>query len=467
MSGTSSLLSPVSNCPWKHCSALVAVSKRSFAVSSHSSPISAALEPSISSLVRSFSSVVPPTATATATATAAEDKSGQTARYAELIREIKTDLIEADVNHDGKIDAEELKIILRKHNTVFSDREILELSDLFYMGKGGAGVSHEDFLRGIAHVMKHDETAPGGGNGDEINEVEAANAAMHRRMETHTHPLGLGNCATEYMYGKNRGVYTPEELDVKLTHVEPVTTTDKVALFATRVVRFCFDTVSLWKFGDITKDKILRRVIFLETVAAIPGFVAAMVRHFKSVRTFTRDGGMLQMFLDEANNERMHLLSFVRLRDAGPFLRIFVLVSQTFIGAGFLLAYNISPAFCHRFVGYVEEEACHTYTDVIGAIESAPEGSDMAEWRTEKAPSIARSYWRLGEEGTVLDMVYAVRADEAEHRDVNHVCSGLKDGQQNPLYNPQAEFDQMLMKYVKDIMAREPNEEAVVSKPPA
>ena len=33
-----------------------------------------------------------------------------------------------------------------------------------------------------------------------------------------------------------------------------------------------------------------RRVIFLETVAGIPGFVAAMVRHFKSLRTFQRDG---------------------------------------------------------------------------------------------------------------------------------------------------------------------------------
>ena len=213
--------------------------------------------------------------------------------------------------------------------------------------------------------------------------------------------------------------------------------------------------MSLWNFGEITKDKVLRRVIFLETVAAIPGFVAAMVRHFKSLRNFSRDGGMLQMFLDEANNERMHLLTFIRMRDPGLPMRVFVLVSQTFIGAAFLVLYNISPAFCHRFVGYVEGEACHTYTMIIDAVENAPDGSDMATWRTDKAPSIARAYWRLGPEGTVLDMIYAVRADEAEHRDVNHVCSGLEEGQQNPLYNPQAEFDQMLMKYIKDVMARE------------
>jgi len=150
-----------------------------------------------------------------------------------------------------------------------------------------------------------------------------------------------------------------------------------------------------------------------------------------------RDGGMMQMFLDEANNERMHLLTFVRMKNPGYIARACVLVSQCVVGAGFFIAYNISPDLCHRFVGYIEEEACHTYTDIIKCVEEAPEGNEMAEWRTEIAPAIARGYWRLGEKGTVLDMLYAVRADEAEHRDVNHTCSGFKEGQLNPLYNPQ------------------------------
>ena len=63
-----------------------------------------------------------------------------------------------------------------------------------------------------------------------------------------------------------------------------------------------------------------------------------------------------------------------------------------------------------------------------------PERSASAQtsWRTQEPGTR-----RLGEKGTVLDMLYAVRADEAEHRDVNHTCSGFKEGQLNPLYNPQ------------------------------
>jgi hypothetical protein len=61
----------------------------------------------------------------------------------------------------------------------------------------------------------------------------------------------------------------------------------------------------------------------------------------------------------------------------------------------------------------------------------------MAQWRTELAPDMAKAYWHLGEKGTVLDMLYAIRADEAEHRDVNHICSGMKEGDVNPLHVPQ------------------------------
>lgn len=36
------------------------------------------------------------------------------------------------------------------------------------------------------------------------------------------------------------------------------------------------------------------------------------------------------------------------------------------------------------------------------------------------APAIARRYWGLAEDATLRDVVLAVRADEAHHRDVNH-----------------------------------------------
>ena len=152
--------------------------------------------------------------------------------------------------------------------------------------------------------------------------------------------------------------------------------------------------------------------------------------------------------------ERMHLLSFVRMRDPGMFMRGVVLGSQFVVGAGFMVLYAVAPDFCHRFVGYVEEEACHTYTVIIKEIETAPESRDISEWRTQLAPKIARGYWHLGEDGTVLSMMYAIRADEAEHRDVNHVVSGLKPDQPNPLFNPEEKFDHVLKKYVENMLKR-------------
>ena len=83
----------------------------------------------------------------------------------------------------------------------------------------------------------------------------------------------------------------------------------------------------------------------------------------------------------------------------------------------------------------------------------------MAAWRTEGAPAIAKAYWKLGETGTVLDLVYAVRADEAEHRDVNHACSNLAElnggpKATNPFNDPDMKVNELLRKYVNDIMTR-------------
>lgn len=167
-----------------------------------------------------------------------------------------------------------------------------------------------------------------------------------------------------------------------------------------------------------------------------------------------RDGGLINMFLEEANNERMHLLTFVGMKNPGLLFRASVIGSQFVFGTAFFLSYTISPKFCHRFVGYIEEEACSTYTKIIEAIENAPDGSDLAQWRTEIAPKIGRSYWHLGRDGTVLDLMYAVRADEAEHRDVNHSIVGMQAGEVNPRFDPSAKLDQALIKYAKDIMAR-------------
>jgi len=367
--------------------------------------------------VRTFSSDTPGTVTKTLSKLDAD-----------AVAKIEKELMQVDTDEDGRLDADELVALLKKHDSAIQDDEIIEAREIFYAGRAGGSLRFDEFI-------------------EMLDNIAAKNKADH--------PILNGNCSAEYIYRKTHAKYTEEELNIDLTHLPPENARDRLAYNAVKGVRFFFDNLTGWNNKAITKDKVLQRVIFLETIAAVPGFIAAIVRHFKSLRRMERDGGLLQLFLEEANNERMHLLSFIKMKNPGMFFRGAVVVSQFGFGSAFLGSYMISPQFCHRFVGYVEEEACSTYTKIIDAIETAPEGSELAEWRTEVAPAIALGYWELGEKGTVLDLMYAVRADEAEHRDVNHATSELALGKTNPYNDPEMKVSMILRKYVKDIMARD------------
>lgn len=358
---------------------------------------------------------------------------------------IIADLRSVDADNNGKIDAQELKVLLGKHNDSFSESEILELSELFYTSLGAGGVDIDQFVEAL-------DAAASKSASEKIMEEKRTPLVVERYFKTH--PLGIGTCASEYMYTKTHGGYSAKDLDIELTHVAPVSFSDRTALFAVKCVRFGFDTATLWNVGSVTKEKILNRAIFLETIAAIPGMVAAIIRHFRSLRNMARDGGMLNMFLEEANNERMHLLTFIRMKEPGYLFRTAVVGAQFGFGSFFLTAYIINPNWCHRFIGYIEEEACSTYTKILIEMDQAPASSELAKWKADAAPRIAIGYWHLGEEGTVYDVMKAVRADEAEHRDVNHAVSGIPDDTVNPLYDPRVKLDKMMRKYVNDIMTK-------------
>ena len=45
------------------------------------------------------------------------------------------------------------------------------------------------------------------------------------------------------------------------------------------------------------QDVYFRRIIFLETVAGVPGMVAAMTRHLRSLRRMRRDYGWIHTLL--------------------------------------------------------------------------------------------------------------------------------------------------------------------------
>ena len=68
-------------------------------------------------------------------------------------------------------------------------------------------------------------------------------------------------------------------------------------------VRLAFDTAT--GYGpNMTESKWLQRMIFLETIAGVPGMVAGMLRHLRSLRLMQRDNGWIHTLLEEAENER-------------------------------------------------------------------------------------------------------------------------------------------------------------------
>ncbi len=115
----------------------------------------------------------------------------------------------------------------------------------------------------------------------------------------------------------------------------------------------------------MTEKKWLNRCLFLETIAGVPGMVGGMTRHLKSLRSLKSDHGMIHHLLDEAENERTHLFIFLEMKRPSRLFKTMVAISQGIFWNFFFLAYIASPQFCHRFVGYLEEEAFHTYTVLL------------------------------------------------------------------------------------------------------
>jgi hypothetical protein len=86
---------------------------------------------------------------------------------------------------------------------------------------------------------------------------------------------------------------------------------------------------------------------------------------------------------------------------------------------------------------YLEEEAVKTYTKAIEAYDAGQLGS----WQGKPAPDLAKKYWFLSDDATMRDVLLAVRADESNHRDVNHTLAGTQTRAASPFKeNPFATF---------------------------
>lgn len=180
---------------------------------------------------------------------------------------------------------------------------------------------------------------------------------------------------------------------------------DRVALGITMTLRFFADTFFAKRYGN--------RAIVLETVAAVPGMVGGMLVHLRCLRWMVEDQGWIRTLLDEAENERMHLMTFVKIAKPNWFERLVILAVQALFFIAFFLLYLTSPRTAHRLVGYFEEQAVVSYTLYLAEI-------DAGRVENVPAPDIAISYWNLPANARLRDVVLVVRQDEMGHRDVNH-----------------------------------------------
>lgn len=88
---------------------------------------------------------------------------------------------------------------------------------------------------------------------------------------------------------------------IRVAHREANDWSDWVALGTVRFFRWGMDLVTGYKHpqpgqelsekNKMTEQKWLRRFIFLESVAGVPGMVGGMLRHLRSLRKMKRDNG--------------------------------------------------------------------------------------------------------------------------------------------------------------------------------
>ena len=193
-------------------------------------------------------------------------------------------------------------------------------------------------------------------------------------------------------------------------HLHPECFSDSVALFITRSLRFFADTFFKKRYGH--------RAVVLETIAAVPGMVGGMLAHFKSLRKMIDDGDFIKELLEEADNERMHLMTFIEIAKPTLLERLIIMIAQFIFIIMYMLIFIISQRTAHRIVGYFEEEAVVSYTEYLKELENG-------KIQDQPAPEIAINYWNLPLHSTLKDVVKVIRDDEAGHRDVNHQFADL------------------------------------------
>lgn len=196
-------------------------------------------------------------------------------------------------------------------------------------------------------------------------------------------------------------------------HYQPKGLGDHIALGFVKFLRAFADMFFRKRYGH--------RAVVLETVAAVPGLVGGLFQHLKALRHIKDDEGWIKELLDEAENERMHLMTFVQVTQPTRLERFLIVSVQALFFIAYFFLYLFSSKAAHRVVGYFEEEAVKSYTDYLKEVE-------LGHLENPGAPEIARVYWNLPDEALLVDVIRAVRNDEINHRDRNHAMADVIHG---------------------------------------
>ena len=174
----------------------------------------------------------------------------------------------------------------------------------------------------------------------------------------------------------------------------------------TMFFRFVADTFFVDRYGH--------RAVVLETVAGVPGMVAGVLMHFKSLRSMkTGYGEGIREMLAEAENERMHLMFFIEITKPNYLERFLVFIAQVVFGTFYLIMYLFFTRTAHRMIGYFEDEAVKSYTEYLTLVE-------QGKLENFQAPLLAINYYDLDRNAKLSDLIKAVRNDEEKHSLVNH-----------------------------------------------
>lgn len=77
---------------------------------------------------------------------------------------------------------------------------------------------------------------------------------------------------------------------------------DHVSYYSIQTVRTTFDLITGYHPDRMNREKWLTRIVFLETVAGVPGMMGAMIRHLHSLRLMRRDHGWIHTLLEEVRH---------------------------------------------------------------------------------------------------------------------------------------------------------------------